>query len=174
MSQKLWAHTDAGIRSGPSIGAAIPARPRKLHLCQNAAALFSETRYLGDHLQAPFPLLKVLSWIPLFRREKTLQKNGKKAVAVISQSSFFPRKKARTFVLTFEKLASIRDLPSLRMFFLRADLPLPHRNALTYPRKHRKGAHRRRHRSSCFRRQRTHTPLPSRKQRVSHPSSSLS
>lgn len=36
---------------------------------------------------------------PLFRREKIppLQKNGKKAVAVISQSSFFPRKKARTF-----------------------------------------------------------------------------
>ena len=61
-----------------------------------------------------------------------------------------------------------------RMFFLRADLPLPHRNALTYPRKHRKGARRKRHRSSCFRQQRTHTPLPSRKQRVSHPSSSLS
>lgn len=125
-------------------------------------------------LTGPVPLLEVLSWIPLFRREKTLQKNDKKAVAVISQSSFFPRKKARTFVLTFEKLASIRDLPSLRMFFLRADLPLPHRNALTYPRKHRKGARRRRHRSSCFRQQRTHTPLPSRKQRVSHPSSSLS
>lgn len=125
-------------------------------------------------LTGPVPLLDVLSWIPLFRREKTLQKNGQKATAVISQSSFFPRKKARTFVLTFEKLASIRDLPSLRMFFLRADLPLPHRNALTYPRKHRKGAHRRRHHSSCFRQQRTHTPLPSRKQRVSHPSSSLS
>lgn len=100
--------------------------------------------------------------------------SSSKAVAVISQSSFSPRKKARTFVLTFEKLASIKDLPSLRMFFLRADLPLPHRNALTYPRKHRKGAHRRRHRSSCSRQQRTHTPLPSRKQRVSHPSSSLS
>ncbi len=125
-------------------------------------------------LTGPVPLLEVLSWIPLFRREKTLQKNGKKAVAVISLSSALPRKKARTFVLTFEKLASLRDPPSLRMFFLRADLPLPHRNVLTYPRKHWKGARRRRHRPSCFRQQRTHTPLPSRKQRVSHPSSSLS
>ena len=33
---------------------------------------------------------------------------------VISLSSALPRKKARTFVLTFEKLASIRNLPSLR------------------------------------------------------------
>ena len=62
----------------------------------------SETRYLGDRIS----LLEVLSWIPLFRREKIppLQKNGKKAVAVISLSSALPRKKARTFVLTFEKL----------------------------------------------------------------------
>ena len=37
---------------------------------------------------------------------------------VTSLSYASPRKKARTFVLTFEKLASIRDLPSLRMFFL--------------------------------------------------------
>lgn len=61
-----------------------------------------ETPYPGDRIS----LLEVLSWIPLFRREKSpLAKNGKKAVAVISQSSFFPRKKARTFVLTFEKLS---------------------------------------------------------------------
>lgn len=38
-------------------------------------------------------------------KKHTLAKNGKKAVAVISLSSFFPRKKARTFVLTFEKLS---------------------------------------------------------------------
>lgn len=126
-------------------------------------------------LTGPVPLLEVLSWIPPPSAEKKpCKRMAKKAVAVISLSSAFPRKKARTFVLTFEKLASVRTPPSLRMFFLRADLPLPHRNALTYPRKHRKGAHRRRHRSSCFRQQRTHTPLPSRKQQVSHPSSSLS
>lgn len=35
------------------------------------------------------------------RKNPPLQKNGKKAVAVISQSSALPRKKARTFVLTF-------------------------------------------------------------------------
>lgn len=122
----------------------------------------------------PVPLLEVLSWIPPLPQRKNLVKEWQKSAAVISLSSVFPRKKARTSVLTFEKLASIRAPPSLRMFFLRTDLPLPHRNALTYPRKHRKGAHRRRHRSSCFRQQRTHTPLPSRKQRVSHPSSSLS
>ena len=40
MSQKLFAHTDTGIRSSPSIGTAIPARPQKLHLCQDAATLF--------------------------------------------------------------------------------------------------------------------------------------
>ena len=40
MSQKLFAHTDTGIRSSPSIGTAIPARPQKFHLCQDAAALF--------------------------------------------------------------------------------------------------------------------------------------
>lgn len=39
------------------------------------------------------------------RKNPPLQKNGKKAVAVISLSSALPRKKARTFVLTFEKLA---------------------------------------------------------------------
>lgn len=39
------------------------------------------------------------------RKNPPLQKNGKKAVAVISLSSAFPRKKARTFVLTFEKLS---------------------------------------------------------------------
>ena len=83
-------------------------------------------------------------------------------------------KRPELFVLTFENLGLIRDLSALRMFFLRADLPLPHRNALTYPRKHRKGARRRRHRSSSFRQQRTHTPPLSRKQRGSHPSSSLS
>ena len=93
---------------------------------------------------------------------------------VTSQSSFFLRKKARTFVLTFEKLAWIRVLPSLSLFFLRADLPIPHRNALTYPRKHQTGARRKHRRSSGSRRQRTHTPLLSRKQRGSHPSSSLS
>ncbi len=38
------------------------------------------------------------------RKNPPFQKNGKKAVAVISLSSAFPRKKARTFVLTFEKL----------------------------------------------------------------------
>ena len=31
------------------------------------------------------------------KKNPPFQKNGKKAVAVISQSSFFPRKKARTF-----------------------------------------------------------------------------
>ena len=62
-----------------------------------------ETPYPGDRIS----LLEVLSWIPLFRREKIppLQKNGKKAVAVISLSSAFPRKKAGTFVLTFKKLS---------------------------------------------------------------------
>lgn len=39
------------------------------------------------------------------RKNSPLQKNGKKAVAVISPVFFFPRKKARTFVLTFEKLS---------------------------------------------------------------------
>lgn len=45
---------------------------------------------------------------PLFRREKPYKRMAKKEVAVISLSSAFPRKKARTFVLTFEKLASIK------------------------------------------------------------------
>lgn len=54
----------------------------------------------------------------LFRREKTLQKNGKKAVAVISLSSFFPRKKARTSVLTFKKARGIKETPFPQNVFL--------------------------------------------------------
>jgi hypothetical protein len=64
-----------------------------------------ETPYPGDRSQDTFPCLRYSHGSPLFRREKNLQKNGQKAAAVISQSSFFPRKKARTFVLTFEKLS---------------------------------------------------------------------
>ena len=67
-----------------------------------------ETPYPGDRSQAPFPCLRYSHGSPSSAEKKTLQKNGKKAVAVISLSSFFPRKKARTFVLTFEKLASIK------------------------------------------------------------------
>ncbi len=42
---------------------------------------------------------------PLPQRKKLYKRMAKKAVAVISLSSALPRKKARTFVLTFEKLA---------------------------------------------------------------------
>lgn len=54
-----------------------------------------ETPYPGDRIS----LLEVLSWIPLFRREKIppLQKNGKKAVAVISPVFFFPTQKGQNF-----------------------------------------------------------------------------
>lgn len=135
----------------------------------------SETSYLGDRSQDPFPCLRYSHGFPPLPQRKKLTKEWQKKQSLSSPCLLLSHaKRPGLFVLTFEKLAWIRDLPSLRMFFLRADLPLPHRNALTYPRKHRKGAHRRRHRSSCSRQQRTHTPLPSRKQRVSHPSSSLS
>lgn len=43
------------------------------------------------------------------RKNSPLQRMAKKAVAVISQSSFFPRKKARTFVLTFKKVRGIKE-----------------------------------------------------------------
>ena len=55
---------------------------------------------------------------PPLPQRKNLQKNGKKAVAVISQSSFSPRKKARTFVLTFDKLASIKGTSFPQNVFL--------------------------------------------------------
>lgn len=42
---------------------------------------------------------------PSSAKKKPYKRMAKKAVAVISLSSAFPRKKARTFVLTFEKLS---------------------------------------------------------------------
>lgn len=48
--------------------------------------------------------------LPLSQRKNSpLQRMAKKAVSVISQSSFFPRKKARTFVLTFKKARGIKE-----------------------------------------------------------------
>lgn len=61
----------------------------------------SETRYPGDRIS----LLEVLSWIPPLPQRKKLVKEWQKAVSGISLSSAFPRKKARTFILTFEKLS---------------------------------------------------------------------
>ena len=83
MSQKLRAHADTGIRSGPSIGAVIPARSQKLHLCQDAAALFSETRYLGDRSQDPFPCLRNSHESPLPQR-KNLTKEWQKKQSLSS------------------------------------------------------------------------------------------
>ena len=65
----------------------------------------NEMQYLWDRSQDPFSSC-ALSSIPSSAGENASpsQKNGKKAVSGISLSSAFPRKKARTFVLTFEKL----------------------------------------------------------------------
>jgi hypothetical protein len=69
-----------------------------------------EMRYPENHLQVPFPCLRYSHESPSSVEKKfPLTKNGKKAVAVISQSSFFPRKKARTFVLTFKKARGIKE-----------------------------------------------------------------
>ena len=45
---------------------------------------------------------------------------------VTSLSYASPRKKARTFVLTFEKLASIRKLPSLRETLIKSQSQISH------------------------------------------------
>lgn len=52
------------------------------------------------------------------RKNPPLQKNVKKAVAVISLSSAFPRKKARTFVLTFKKARGIKETSFPQNVFL--------------------------------------------------------
>lgn len=107
MSQKLRAHADTGIRSGPSIGVAIPARSQKLHLCQDAAALFSETRYLGDRSQDPFPCLRYSHGSPSSAEKKSPPcKRMVKKQSLSSPSLLFSHaKRPGLFVLTFEKLA---------------------------------------------------------------------
>lgn len=51
-------------------------------------------------------------------KKSPLQKNGKKAVAVISPVFFSPRKKARTSVLTFKKARGIKETSFPQNVFL--------------------------------------------------------
>lgn len=55
---------------------------------------------------------------PPLPQRKNLAKEWQKAVAVISLSSFFPRKKARTSVLTFKKARGIKETSFPQNVFL--------------------------------------------------------
>lgn len=55
---------------------------------------------------------------PPLPQRKSLAKEWQKAVAVISLSSFFPRKKARTSVLTFKKARGIKETSFPQNVFL--------------------------------------------------------
>lgn len=52
------------------------------------------------------------------RKNPPLQKNGKKQSLSSPQSSFFPRKKARTSVLTFKKARGIKETSFPQNVFL--------------------------------------------------------